>query len=204
MLSTIVMLLVVAAAPAPAAASEGDPALDPARRRLAGNQVAFDLAGGSVTGRAIGQSFIVAGQVTYYPLARIGLGAAYGFSRGIGGLDTVQHRFVHLVHARLELPLVAGLRMGRGKALEMDLFGEVGAGALYIANEWRTLGVIGGGVRIYPRVPWIAIRVDALTYLHNTARSSGSAAFDTDIAFTAGLAFLVPRRGWARRSHSAH
>ena len=120
MLTTIAMLLVLVAAPTQPAV------FDPARRRLRGNQVALDVEGGSITGRAIGQSFIVAGRVTYYPLARLGLGAAYGFSRGIGGLDTVRGRFVHLLHGRFELPLVAGLRMGKGDALRC-LAEEVGA-----------------------------------------------------------------------------
>lgn len=193
MLTTVPMLLALGTAPAQ------DPVFDPTGRRLRGNQIALDVEGGSITGRAIGQSFIVAGQVTYYPLARLGVGAAYGFSRGIGGLDTVRGRFVHLVHGHLELPLVAGLRMGKGNALEMDLFGELGAGALYIATDWRALGVIGGGVRIYPRVPWLSIRVDALTYLHNTARRDADAAFDTDIAFTVGVALLLPQRPRRRR-----
>jgi hypothetical protein len=197
MLATIPMLWVLAAAPSQPAV------FDPARRRLRGNQVALDVEGGSITGRAIGQSFIVASQVTYYPLARLGIGAAYGFSRGIGGLDTVRGRFVHLVHGRFELPMVAGLRMGKGDALEMDLFGELGAGAIHIAGDWRVLGVIGGGVRIYPRIPWLSIRVDALTYLHNTARRDAAAAFDTDIAFTVGVAFLLPQRRAAPRPSTA-
>lgn len=167
--------------------------LEPQNRRLRGNQVAFDVLGGSLTGRAVGQSFIAGGRVTYFPIRQIGIGAAYGYSLGIGGLDTVRDRSVHIVHGQLELPMISALRVGRSKVVQMDLFGEAGAGAMHIARVWQAMGAIGGGVRLYPRVPWLAIRIDALTYLHDTRRASG-AAFDTDIAFTLGLTFLLPNR----------
>lgn len=197
MLTNIPMLLTLVAAP------PEDPVFDPEQRRLRGGQVAFDVGGGSVTGRAIGQSFIIAGRVTYYPLAKLGIVAGYGFSRGIGGLERVRGRFVQLLRGGFELPLMAGLRLGKRDALAMDLFGELGAGAAHIAGDWRTLGVIGGGVRIYPRAPWISIRVDALTYLHNTARQGADAAFDTDVAFTLGMVFLLPQRPSPRRRASS-
>lgn len=176
-----------------AAEPSNDDPLEPRNRRLRGNQVAFDVLGGSLTGRAVGQSFIAGGRVTYFPIRQLGIGAAYGYSLGIGGIDTVVDRSVHLVHGQLEVPMISALRAGRRKLVQLDLFGEAGAGAMYIARAWQAMGAIGGGVRLYPRVPWLAIRIDALTYLHDTRRASGS-AFDTDIAFTLGLTFLLPNR----------
>jgi hypothetical protein len=180
----------------------GEPAhgdvLEPNNRRLRGNQVTLDLLGGSLTGRALGQTFIVGGRVTYFPIRQLGIGAAYGYSRGIGGLDTVRDRSVHFVHGQLEIPMISALRVGRRKVLEMDLFGEVGAGAVHVARAWQAMGAIGGGVRLYTRVPWLAIRVDALTFLHNTSRDPGT-DFDTDVAFTLGVSFLLPNRSGSRR-----
>jgi hypothetical protein len=176
-----------------AAPSEPERVLDPKYRHLRGNQVAFDGFGGVFMGRAIGQSFLAGGRVTYYPIRHIGIGAAYGYSISLGGVETAERQSVHLVHGQLELPLVAGLRVGKHKVLELDLFGEAGAGALYIARTWEPMGVIGGGVRIYPRVPWLGIRIDAVTFLHETRRERGE-KFDTDVAFTLGLVFLLPPR----------
>jgi hypothetical protein len=167
--------------------------LEPDNRRLRGNQVAVDAFGGSMVGRAPGQSFIVGGRVTYFPIRQLGIGAAYGWSRGIGGLDTVRARSIHYVHGQLEVPLVSALRVGRRKVIEADLFGEVGAGAVHIAATWQAMGAIGGGVRLYPAVRWLAIRIDALTFLHETPRAGGT-AFDTDVTFTLGLSMLLPTR----------
>jgi hypothetical protein len=188
---------VAAGAPPPSAA--GEHILDPANRSLQGNQVAIDVMAGSMHGRALGQTFIAGARLTYYPIRQLGIGAAYGYSLGIGGLDTVHRTNVHFVHGQLELPLVSALRMGKHKIVAMDLFGEAGAGALHIAQRWQAMGVIGGGVRIYPGVRWLAVRIDAITYLHDTRRETGK-AFDTDVAFTLGLSFLLPPRGprWPR------
>ena len=182
----------VASGPSPPPPST-DAILDPPNRRLRGNQVALDAFGGSMVGRAIGQSFLVGGRLTYFPIRQLGIGAAYGFSRGIGGLSTVRGRSVHFAHGQLELPLASALRVGRKKVLEIDVFGEAGAGALYVARAWEPMGVIGGGVRLYPRVRWLAVRIDAVTFLHDTRRPMGK-AFDTDVAFTLGLSVLLPRR----------
>lgn len=185
-------LVLAMAAPAGEAAPGGD-ALEPEGRRLRGNQVALDVSGGSLVGRAPGQSFIAGGRVTYFPIRQLGIGAAYGYSRGIGGLDSVRDRSVHFLHGQLELPLISALRVGRRKVLEMDVFGEVGAGAVHIARAWQPMGAIGGGVRLYTRVRWLAVRIDAITFLHETRREPG-VAFDNDVAFTLGLSFLLPRR----------
>jgi len=199
-ITTTVAAVLGMSTPGPAAATipppdgpDGPSILEPADRRLRGNQVALDASGGSITGRAIGQSFVVGARVTYFPIRQIGIGAAYGYSRGIGGLESVRGRSVHLVNGQLELPMISALRMGRRKLVEMDLFGEVGAGAIDIAGRWQAMGVIGGGVRFYPRVRWLAIRIDAVTFLHETRRNPGK-AFDTDVAFTLGLSLLLPER----------
>jgi hypothetical protein len=171
--------------------------LQPEHRKLRGNQVGLDVAGGSLIGCSVGQTFIVGGRVTYYPIRHLGIGGVYGYSRGIGGSDAVRRRSVHYAHGQLELPLISALRVGRHKVLEMDLFGVGGAGAIYIARGWNAMGVIGGGVRIYPPVRWLAIRIDALTFLHHTGREPDR-TFDTDVAFTLGLSFLLPSRDVSR------
>lgn len=168
--------------------------LAPSSRRLRGHQIAIDLGGGSMNGRGIGQSFVATGRLTYYPIRQLGIAAVYSFSRGIGGVSTADGDWVHAVHGQLELPLISALRVGRHKVLPMDLFGEAGAGAIHLAERWQPLGVIGGGVRLYTRVPWLAVRIDALTYLHDTRREVGAPLLDTEVAFTLGLTVLVPRR----------
>ena len=104
-----------AVAPAQASAPADAAVLAPQNRRMRGNQVALDVSGGSVTGRAIGLSFIVGGRATYFPIRQLGIGAAYGFSRGIGGIDTVRGRSIHLVNGQLEIPMFSALRVGRRK-----------------------------------------------------------------------------------------
>lgn len=184
------LVLALAAAPTTAAPD----VLDPATRRLRGNQVAIDLGGGSMNGRGVGQSFVATGRLTYYPIRQLGIGAVYSFSQGIGGVATAAGDWVHAVHGQLELPLISALRVGRHRVLPMDLFGEAGAGAVHLAERWEPLGVIGGGVRLYTRVRWLAVRIDALTYLHDTRREVGRALLDTEVAFTLSLTVLLPRR----------
>lgn len=191
MLPLLPLLFVLGPAVAPA---EGSDVLEPSVRRLRGNQVAIDLGGGSMNGRGIGQSFVTTGRLTYYPIRHIGIGAVYSFSQGNGGVSTADGDWVHAVHGQLELPLISALRVGRHKVLPMDLFGEAGAGAIHLAGRWEALGVIGGGVRLYTRIRWLAVRVDALTYLHDTRREVGRALLDTEVAFTLSLTILLPRR----------
>jgi hypothetical protein len=87
--------------------------------------------------------------------------------------------------------LISALRLHDGSTLEMDLFGEAGGGTMRIADRWEPLGLVGGGVRVYPGLSWLAIRIDALTLLHPTERDTGS-AFDTDVSFTLGVELIVP------------
>jgi hypothetical protein len=191
MFALLSMLLVLGPAAPPPADSD---VLEPSTRRLRGNQVGIDVAGGSINGRGIGQSFVTTGRLTYYPIRQLGIAAVYSFSRGDGGVSTADGNWVHAVHGQLEVPLISALRVGRHKVVPMDLFGEAGAGAMHIAGRWEALGVIGGGVRLYTRVRWLAVRIDALTYLHDTRREVGRALLDTEVAFTLGLTILVPRR----------
>ena len=174
--------------------TEDSNVLEPSTRALRGNQLAIDLGGGSMNGRGIGQSFVASGRLTYYPIRQLGIGAVYSFSRGLGGVSTADGDWVHAVHGQLELPLISALRVGRHKVLPMDLFGQAGAGAIHLADRWQALGVIGGGVRIYTRIRWLAVRVDALTYLHDTRREVGRPLLDTEVAFTLSATILLPRR----------
>jgi hypothetical protein len=167
--------------------------LDPATRKLNGNQLVVDGFGGVYLGGSVGHSFLAGGRATYFPIRHIGIGAAYGYSHVFNGdgLDTIRDPSVHIVNGQLETPLVAALRLGRRHLLELDLYGLFGAGAMRIADRWQPLGLVGGGVRIHPRIRWLAVRVDVLTFLHHTQRDDGK-VFDSDVAFTLGLSFILP------------
>jgi hypothetical protein len=174
---------------------EADSVLDASRRNLRGNQVSIDGFGGSLIGGSIGHSYVAGARVTYFPIRQLGIGAAYGNSYVFSdrGLLPLDNRTVHYIHGRLELPIASALRLGRRHTVQMDLFGEGGAGAVYLGERWEPLGAVGGGVRIYPRIAWLAITVNVLTYLHYTKQELRK-VFDGDVAFTLGLALVLPRR----------
>jgi len=77
--------------------------------------------------------------------------------------------------------------------IPMDLYLTVGGGAVRMNSDWAWLAVIGGGVKIYLKPKWMALRIDVNSYIHDTP-PAGKNEISGDVSFLFGLAFHFPYR----------
>ena len=74
--------------------------------------------------------------------------------------------------------------------IELDLYLTLGAGAIQLDGDWDALGVVGGGLKAYPGISWLAIRIDVNNYLHRVRKPAGDTV-DMDPSFSLGVSFLL-------------
>jgi hypothetical protein len=74
--------------------------------------------------------------------------------------------------------------------IECDLYGNVGGGTMQINKEWQPTAAIGGGIRIYTPLRWLAAKVEVMSFLHPTPKPTGD-AFNADIAMNLVLSFIL-------------
>lgn len=81
-----------------------------------------------------------------------------------------------------------------GKTIEeCDLFTTVGIGNIHINGKNRVAGLLGGGLKVYFKQKWLALRFDVNTYMYSLPRQTDS-KFADDWSFTLGPSFLfLPR-----------
>lgn len=171
------------------------PILDPEFRHRKQHQFEFSVYGGSYLGDTLGQTWIVGPKAYYHFNNTVAVGAAYGFSRlltddtsGFG--SSLNNHNMHLVDAEASLSNDAAFRVGK-KLVEMDFYLTLGAGSLIIDSKWEPVGLIGGGIKIYPGIPWLAFRIDVNNLLHYVNWPNDS-QFDCDVLFLGGISFLFP------------
>ena len=169
--------------------------LDAEQRYPKALQFSVDGFGGSYLGASVGSSGLVGSRLLFYITRMFGIGAMYGYAALASGHDmgTVSNEAIHIVNGHVELSVDAAVRLTDSVVLEVDLYGIFGGGAMLIADNWEGNGLIGGGVRVFTGLPWLAVRIDVLNFLHRSQREDGN-RFDTDVAFTLGLSFLLPPR----------
>jgi hypothetical protein len=124
------------------------------------------------------------------------IGAEYSYSDlradssgDFGGTLTTHQN--HLVFGALAFSNAAAFRAG--ETIDCDLFFTIGGGAMTINRQWQWTAVVGGGIRVYLPVPWLAIRFDVNSYMHPTPKPGGD-AFNADLALNAGVSFIFPNR----------
>lgn len=161
--------------------------LQPEYRHRKVHQAEIVAFGGSYLGRTVDSTFLVGGKAYFHISRMFALGASYGFSSPSVGFAEPE---THLVNAELTISNDVAMRFG-DSVVEADLYLTVGAGALRINGQWEAMGVLGGGLKIYTGLSWLAVRIDVNTYMHRRPLP-GSAGFDADIALTPGLAFFFP------------
>ena len=71
-----------------------------------------------------------------------------------------------------------------------DFYLTLGGGSMQINKDWEWLAVVGGGLKVYMPVRWMAVRFDVNTYMHPTPKPGGD-AFNADLAINAGVSFLI-------------
>ena len=179
--------------PAPAAIP---PILDPAHRHPKWLLLEVTPYAGTYVGRSSGSRFIAGGKAWLHLGGMFAVGADYGYVRLETGapspIPAESDPNAHYVAGEVALSNDVAMRLGK-MLLEMDLFLTLGAGAARLQGAWEALGVVGGGVKFYTGLSWLALRLDVNTYLHNTALPSGDRV-DADASVAFGVAFLLPPR----------
>ena len=109
-------------------------------------------------------------------------------SSAFGASLTTDHS--HLLDAEVAISNDCALRIGHS-IIECDLFATFGAGAISINRIWKPAAVLGGGMKIYTPLPWLSVRFDVTTILHETP-TPGRDAFHSDMVMDVGVSFLFP------------
>jgi outer membrane beta-barrel protein len=171
------------------------PILDAEYRHRKRHQIEVALSGGTYLGATLKKSWIIGGRAHFHLNNMFAVGAGYGFSRHAvsalepGGPPLSDHN-THYLTGEGAMSTDVALRLGR-TVVEMDLYMTLGAGARRLNGDWGPLGLIGGGVKLYTGLSWLAVRIDVANYLHAIQLTSGS-KIDVDVSFALGVAFLLP------------
>ena len=173
------------------------PILDRDYRHRKKNQFELYLNGGAYLGNSIGQTWVAGTKMTYWLNNTIGLGVNYSFSKLLTNRNSpfgsvITDPNMHAMSGQVVLSQAAALRTGK-RVLEMDFFAMIGMGAMRLNNQWEPMGEIGGGVKFYTGLPWLAFRIDVDNYVHNTPQP-GKDSIDFDVMLMGGVSFLFPSR----------
>ncbi len=173
------------------------PVLDPIFRHNKRHQFELNPYGGSYLGNSYGQTYLVGGRLYYYFNNTYGLGVAYGYSRLLTNTNspfgsTLTNTNLHMIDFEVQISNDAALRVGNSQ-LEMDFYLTIGMGSLWTNTAWEPVGLIGGGVKIYTGLDWLAFRIDVNNYAHMTPQP-GKNSFDFDVTFLGGVSILFPTR----------
>ncbi len=171
------------AAPCPADPRAIPPILDPAWRHRQTLQVELSPYGGTWLGGTVGASWIAGLRATLHIVAPWAVQLDYGYSQWTGAPTDPS---LHLISASLQVTHDVAMRVGE-HLLEMDLYLTAGAGTIQVDRAWKAMGRLGGGVKVYTGLPWLAVRVDVDNYLHPIAGH-----INVDVSFSLGLSFLFP------------
>jgi hypothetical protein len=172
------------------------PILDPAFRHRKRLQLELSPHGGSYLGRSAGSSFLAGLRVDLHLTELVALGVTYDYSRIQSPSDLKpgpDDRDLHSLFAEAALTNDLAMRIGR-KLIALDLYLTLGVGTLHIIDGWKLAGLVGGGVKFYVGVPWLAVRIDLQSHIHPTPTGPDSQQVDVDLSLTGGLSFFLPAR----------
>ena len=105
---------------------------------------------------------------------------------------TLKSRKQHIIDAEMMIANDAAIRSG-SSIIECDLFLTLGVGTMWINEHYEPMGMIGGGIKFYTPLPWIAVRFDVNTYIHPTPNPLGD-TFNADMQVSGGVSFLFPTK----------
>lgn len=171
------------------------PILDPHYRHRSKNQFEFSPYGGGYLGNTVNQTWNAGARLEFHINNTYALGVNYGFSRLMADESStfgssLKNKNLHLTDFHFMVSNDTAFRSGK-HLIEMDFYATLGLAAMYISGQWQPAGMIGGGVKMYTGVPWLAFRVDVNSYLH-FINQPGSDRFDGDIVLLGGISFLFP------------
>jgi len=167
------------------------PVLDPELRHRKKNQIELALFGGTYTGPSLKKSWITGARGYLHLSSMFAVGGSYGFSHHAvnhyaGPASQLEQRNTHYLSAEGAMSTDVAMRIGRSM-VQIDLYMTLGVGARQLDGDWGPLGVIGGGVKFYTGLSWLALRIDVNNYLHRVG-----SAVDMDVSFAGNVAFLFP------------
>lgn len=176
------------------------PILDSHYRHKKKNQIEFNINGGALVGNSLGQTWIAGAKLTYWINNTIGIGANYAYSRLLTNSNSpfgsiLTNNNMHVMNPQIVISQDAALRVGKS-VMEMDFYMTLGAGMMRLNNRWEPMGEIGGGMKLYTGLPWLAWRIDIDNFIHNTSQP-GKDSLDFDVTFTGGVSFLFPSKASA-------
>lgn len=171
------------------------PILDPQYRHRKTHQLEGVTFGGTYLGASVKKSWIVGARLLFHLNNMFAVGGSYGYQwTAVNSLSAngppLTDRHTQFLDAELAISNDVAMRLG-SRLVEMDLYLTLGAGAIRLDNQWDLLGVVGGGVKVYLGLPWLALRIDVNTYLHSVDHPTG-ASVDGDISLALGLCLLFP------------
>jgi hypothetical protein len=172
------------------------PILDPRYRHQKRHQLELSPHGGSLLGRTIGSTFLAGVRARFHLGSMLSLGASYEVTRlqSTAAFEVPPaRRDLHFLLAEASLSNDLAMRLS-SKLIALDLFLTVGLGATSLGGSWNVAGLVGGGVKFYTGLPWLAIRIDLSTLIHPTELGPSSSRVDADLALTGGLSFFLPAR----------
>ena len=157
----------------------------------------FTIIGGNYLGENWKNTYYIGGQYLYHINQTFSFGAQYVYSPIVVDANTpffasLRTKDVHIATALCQLNTPAAWRLGK-TIYNMDFYFTLGGGAMQINQQWKATGVIGGGVRMYFPVPWLAFRLDINSYIHMTPMG-GRTDLSGDVSMGGGVSFLFPNR----------
>jgi hypothetical protein len=176
------------------------PILDPDYRHQKRYQLELSPHFGSLLGRTVGSTYLAGGRAHFHLSPMFSLGSSYEYSHIASSAafeSPGSTRDMHLVFGEASMSNDLAMRIGQ-KLIALDLFLNVGFGGVNIDREWHRAGLVGGGVKFYLGLPWLAFRIDLLSLIHPMPLSASSSRTDVDMALTGGFCFFMPAR------HSAY
>lgn len=192
----IILILVVLFASNSAVAAEEIPdVLDWDRRQAYSYRFELSPYGGDYFGDKLNHSFIAGGNLQFNITEMLGVAADFGYSRiavdrtsALGASITNNNEY--LIDGAFVITLPAAYR-SKNKVVELDFFSSIGGGILSINGSTRGGGFIGGGMKIRPKVKWLAIRVEIRNYF-TSINNPGGSDFEDDLTIRVGPTFFLP------------
>jgi hypothetical protein len=164
------------------------------QRRL----IEFEPYFGEYLGNIPSNSFVTGGRLAFRFAEAMSLGVEVNYSRlqfdptSLLGLSvTTRNQIFSDVFFTYAFPVL----QRSGKTVEeADLYTTLGLGDMHVNGKDRIMGMIGGGIKIFFKQKWLAIRFDVNTYMYSIPRIADS-KFSDDWTFTLGPSFLfVPKK----------
>jgi len=149
---------------------------------------------GEYLGNQLNNSFALGGRIAYRLNHSFSLGLDLLYSRlqydplsSFGQSVQSRNQVLSLFTGMFAIPVL----QRTGKTIsEVDLFTTFGLGDNYINKKHRFTGMLGGGMKIYTKIPWLALRFDVSTYMYSLPRLTDS-KFADDWVFSVGPSFLI-------------